>query len=62
MTIDDRKLAALVKKNMAKETKDKNPRKDKRRQYDDTLQPEGESTGDTKKIFNEMKGKRKNQS
>jgi hypothetical protein len=49
---DDRKLAALVRKNMTKVTK---PPATLRRQYDDTLQPEPEADPDRKKFFSEMK-------
>ena len=49
---DDRKLAALVRKNMTKPPK---PAATLRRQYDDTLQPEPEPDLDRKKFFSDMK-------
>jgi hypothetical protein len=49
---DDRKLAALVRKNTAKVVK---PPATLRRQYDDTLQPEPEADADRKKFFSDMK-------
>ncbi len=49
---DDRKLAALVRKNTAKVIK---PAATLRRQYDDTLPPEPEPDLDRKKFFSDMK-------
>jgi hypothetical protein len=49
---DDRKLAALAKKNAAKAAKAKPNR---RRQYDDTLPPEQEDDLDKRDFFSEMK-------
>lgn len=49
---DDRKLAALVRKNTAKVIK---PAATLRRQYDDTLPPEPEADADRKKFFSDMK-------
>ncbi len=49
---DDRKLAALVKKNAAKAAKSK---KKVRRQYDDTLRPETEDDTELRSVFSEMK-------
>jgi hypothetical protein len=49
---DDRKLAALAKKNAAKAAKAKPNR---RRQYDSTLQPEREEDLDLRDFFSEMK-------
>lgn len=49
---DDRKLAALVKKNAAKVAKSK-PKT--RRKYDDTLQSEAEEDADSQSLFSEMK-------
>ncbi len=49
---DDRKLAALVKKNAAKAAKSK---KKVRRQYDDTLRPETEDDTELRSFFSEMK-------
>lgn len=49
---DDRKLAALAKKNAAKAAKAK---PNKRRQYDDTLQPEHEEDLELRDFFSEMK-------
>jgi hypothetical protein len=49
---DDRKLAALAKKNAAKAAKNKPNR---RRQYDDTLQPEREEDLEVRDFFSEMK-------
>lgn len=49
---DDRKLAALVRKNRAKVIK---PPATLRRQYDDTLPPEPEQDLDRKKFFSDMK-------
>ncbi len=49
---DDRKLAALAKRNAAKAAKTKPNR---RRQYDDTLQPEREEDLEVRDFFSEMK-------
>ena len=49
---DDRKLAALVRKNTAKVIK---PPATLRRQYDDTLPPEPEADSKRDKFFSEMK-------
>ncbi len=49
---DDRKLAALVKKNAAKAAKSK---KKARRQYDETLRPETEDDTELRSFFSEMK-------
>ncbi len=49
---DDRKLAALVKKNAAKAAKAKTKG---RRRYDDTLPPEREQDPDLRHFFSEMK-------
>jgi hypothetical protein len=49
---DDRKLAALAKKNAAKAAKLKPNR---RRQYDDTLQPDREDDIEKRDFFSEMK-------
>jgi hypothetical protein len=49
---DDRKLAALAKKNAAKAAKAKPNR---RRQYDDTLPPEKEEDLELREFFSEMK-------
>jgi hypothetical protein len=49
---DERKLAALVKKNAAKAAKAK---KKTRRQYDDTLSPEPEEDTELRNFFSEMK-------
>ena len=49
---DDRKLAALAKKNAAKAAKAK---PNKRRQYDDTLPPEREEDVELRDFFSEMK-------
>ncbi len=49
---DDRKLAALVKKNAAKAAKSK---KKVRRQYDETLRPETEDDTELRSFFSEMK-------
>ncbi len=49
---DDKKLEALARKNAAKVTKEKTK---KRRQYDDTLQPEREEDADAGELFREMK-------
>ena len=51
---DDRKLAALVKKNAAKAAKAKAKTK-ARRQYDDTLPPETEEDTELRRFFSEMK-------
>ena len=49
---DDRKIAALAKKNAAKAV----PQKKKlRRQYDDTLQNETEDDQDARYLFQQMK-------
>jgi hypothetical protein len=50
--IDDRKLAALAKKNAAKAAKAKVK---SRRQYDNTLPPETEEDAERRKFFSEMK-------
>jgi hypothetical protein len=49
---DDRKLAALVKRNAAKAAKSK---KKTRRQYDETLAPETEEDSELRSFFSEMK-------
>jgi len=49
---EERKLAALAKKNAAKAAKVK---PSKRRQYDDTLQPEREEDVELRDFFSEMK-------
>jgi hypothetical protein len=49
---DERKLAALVKKNAAKAAKAK---KKERRQYDKTLPPEAEEDTELRDFFSEMK-------
>ncbi|HKW42144.1 MAG TPA: hypothetical protein VJN39_12915 [Gemmatimonadales bacterium] len=49
---DDRKLAALAKKNAAKAAKAKPNR---RRQYDDTLPPEQDEDLEVRDFFSEMK-------
>jgi hypothetical protein len=49
---DERKLAALVKKNAAKAAKAK---KKVRRQYDTTLPPETEEDTELRDFFSEMK-------
>ncbi len=49
---DERKLAALVKKNAAKAA---NPRKKTRRQYDKTLSPETDDDTELRDFFSEMK-------
>lgn len=49
---DDRKLAALVRKNMTKPAK---PAPTLRRQYDDTLPAEADDDPDRKKFFSDMK-------
>ncbi len=50
---DDRKLAALVKKNAAKAAKAK--AKKSRRRYDDTLPADKEEDPELRKFFSEMK-------
>jgi hypothetical protein len=53
---DDRKLAALVKKNAAKAANPKNdPKANRRRQYDSTLPADAEEDGDLRAFFSEMK-------
>lgn len=49
---DDKKLEALARKNAAKAAKAKPNR---RRQYDDTLQPEREEDLELRDFFSEMK-------
>jgi len=49
---DDKKLEALARKNAAKAAKAK---PNKRRQYDDTLQPEREEDVELRDFFSEMK-------
>jgi hypothetical protein len=49
---DDKKLEALARKNAAKAAKAK---PNKRRQYDDTLQPEREEDVEIRDFFSEMK-------
>ncbi|HEV2750616.1 MAG TPA: hypothetical protein VGV12_08850 [Gemmatimonadales bacterium] len=49
---DDKKLEALARKNAAKAAKAKPNR---RRQYDDTLQPEREEDVELRDFFSEMK-------
>ena len=49
---EERKLAALAKKNAAKAAKVK---PNKRRQYDDPLQPEREEDVELRDFFSEMK-------
>ncbi len=49
---EDKKLAALARKNAAKAAKAKPNR---RRQYDDTLQPEREEDLELRDFFSEMK-------
>jgi hypothetical protein len=49
---DEKKLAALVKKNAAKAAKAK---KKERRQYDETLPPEGDEDTELRDFFSEMK-------
>ena len=50
--MDARKLAALAKKNAAREYK----KKEKQRQkYDDTLRPESDGDQESQKLFSEMK-------
>jgi len=52
---DDRRLAALIKKNMAK-VEAKKPKAKLRKQYDDTLPPEsGEQDLDSRDLFQDMK-------
>jgi hypothetical protein len=52
---DDKRLEALIKKNMAK-AEAKKPKAKLRKQYDDTLQPEGgEGDLDTRDFFSDMK-------
>ena len=52
---EDKKLAALIKKNMAKAEAKKLKAK-LRKQYDDTLQPDGgEGDLDTRDFFSDMK-------
>ncbi len=51
MTIDEKKLAALAKKNAAKVAKEKAK---VRRKYDDTLPKEDEDP-ETRRLFKEMK-------
>lgn len=54
--IDERKLAALAKKNAAKAANPKTDTKaNRRRKYDPTLQPEAEEDGDLRAFFSEMK-------
>ena len=50
--MDARKLAALAKKNAAKEYKKKEKQRHK---YDDTLAPESEGDQESQKLFSEMK-------
>lgn len=52
---DEQKLAALIKKNMAKAEKPKGVQK--RRQYDPTLRPEADDDNDSERrnFFSEMK-------
>lgn len=52
MTIDDKKLAALAKKNAAKAAKAKAK---KRQQYDDTLPPERDEDQEAQRLFSQMK-------
>ena len=49
---DDKKLEALAKKNAAKAAR---PKQEKRRRYDDTLQPDREEDQDARGLFDEMK-------
>jgi hypothetical protein len=49
---DEQKLAALIRKNVAKAAK---PKAQKRRQYDPTLQPEVEDDPERRAFFSEMK-------
>ena len=52
---EDKKIAALIKKNMAK-AEAKKPKAKLRKQFDDTLQPEGgEDELDRRDFFSEMK-------
>jgi hypothetical protein len=52
---DDKKLAALIKKNMAK-AEAKKPKGKLRKQYDDTLQPDGgEDDIERRDFFSDMK-------
>lgn len=50
---DDQRLAALARKNAAKETQAK--KKKERRRFDDTLRDETEEDMDAQKFFSEMK-------
>ena len=50
--MDARKLAALAKKNAAKEYKKKEKQRHK---YDDTLRPESEGDQESQRLFSEMK-------
>ena len=49
---DDKKMAALVKKNAAKAAK---PKAKRRRQYDATLPPETDEDTERRDFFSEMK-------
>ncbi|MBE0595272.1 MAG: hypothetical protein IH616_23025 [Gemmatimonadales bacterium] len=49
---DDKKLAALARKNAAKAAK---PRSRVRKKYDDTLRPEDEEAQDAHRFFSQMK-------
>ena len=49
---DDKKLAALVKKNAAKTAKSKNK---VRRRYDETVPPETDEDTEQRNFFSEMK-------
>ena len=52
---DDKRLEALIRKNMAK-AEAKKPKNKLRKQYDDTLQPEGgEDDLDRRDFFSDMK-------
>jgi hypothetical protein len=52
---EEKRLAALIKKNMAK-VEAKKPKAKLRKQYDDTLQPEaGEQDLDSRDLFQDMK-------
>jgi len=52
---EDKKIAALIKKNMDK-AEAKKPKAKLRKQFDDTLQPEGgEGDLDSRDFFSEMK-------
>jgi hypothetical protein len=52
---DEKKIAALIKKNMAK-AEAKKPKAKLRKQYDDTLQPDGdEGDLDRRDFFSDMK-------